>query len=458
MPLLPTILSTHFHAVAPLKAHGLGYGLGSGIGAAFGTSCVSDVGCGTDRFIPGPSAPGRGATSHSDHHLATSDFIFSEGRKSRSPNVRAASFLSSANDVSVTCSLNHDQYSDFLFGSVSKQSSFGGAGTKAKLASVVNAQPNWPLKARSARSFPLSFKPTLSAASAAGIAAAVGQYFSKVDPLGDGEPEEDATGWVKIVPRGLRIFLAADIFSALLIFFSSFADCDVPLRSWLVVGILMGFPYSWLINKIAHQRPMFKYMKMTVTRIRNDQDPSTFEVEGLVLYDEFERRLERPLAVEEYKDGNGWRADLYEDPIMVSGYQVITHTSRNPGLDPVAWTLEASLDGETWTVIDQVDDADLVPRTRGKCTEVFDDLEHLNESIGSFRAAFLAEVLGCTFSLVWLCFGTMWLNMGTEQCIDETPYLWTSCFLMVIGTWSFVGTFIIGIIISAAVSVLMGSK
>merc|ERR1712187_252625 len=147
-------------------------------------------------------------------------------------------------------------------------------------------------------------------------------------------------------------------------------------------------------------------------------------------------------------DGAEWRLKIMDQRELVTAYQLITDLAAQPACDPANWKLEGSLDGLDWVLIDE-SVGQLVPRERGAPTTIFEDLLHLEEATASFRSAFLAEVAANSGAFAWLVAGTVWVSAGTETCVDSAPWLWYSCYLIVVIVWSFMGTITIGLIVSA---------
>merc|ERR1712217_185052 len=125
--------------------------------------------------------------------------------------------------------------------------------------------------------------------------------------------------------------------------------------------------------------------------------------------------------------------------------------------DPVAWVLEGSFDGVDWVVVDERDGVEM-PRGRGVATELFEDMPHLDDATSAFRCGFLVEVMANIASFAWLVAGTAWVSLGTETCVDSAPYLWYPSYIIVVITWSFIGTMVVGIIVSAVSMVALGAK
>jgi len=278
----------------------------------------------------------------------------------------------------------------------------------------------------------------------------------KLDPFGEGAEGEE-TGWCKFVPRGLKIVLAADVVCALVLGGSLFDDCDWPLKTWLAGGILLGYPVSYLVQKVASTRPAFMYYRLMVKRLRGNGQPGDFQLEGVVLYDQFSVPLDRAQGAER-KDGAVWHMTADRSgPQLVTGYHLITHSTAAAKYDPVSWTLEGSSDGVEWRVLDEAVDQE-IPQARNAATVIMDDLSHLEDATSAFRSAFLLDVAANGLAFAWLVAGTAWVSAGTDTCVDSAPLLWCSSYLLVVIVWSFLGTVTIGLIVSAVAMVLLGAR
>lgn len=366
-------------------------------------------------------------------------------------------------------------HSDFLF---------GGSGSRAAGQDSLHAVPSFPSSRGAAP--PLSRREAAAAAPSltwalkqmaapkvsmlAGIGVVGGTVAETVrkkvtcnlDPFSDEEPEEPS-GWTRVVPMGLRLFAAADLLGGALALQTWGMPCDVPLRPWLLGGILLGFPLSRVVQLVAEQRPRYKLYRLTVLRTRGGGDPETFRLGGLQLFDQLQQPISRvPEEVEEGPLGGGsfWQVSLRKEPLLPTSYQLLTHGSADPAQDPAAWTLEGSLDGMTWELLHQVDEEghEEVPRIRSALTRAFEDLLHLEKATTSFRLAFLLEIVCNVASFAWLVAGTAWVGAGTETCVDSAPLLWYPCFLLVVGVWSFLGTATIGLIVSAVAMLVLGVR
>lgn len=278
-----------------------------------------------------------------------------------------------------------------------------------------------------------------------------------LDPFEDDEEEKiQLTGWCRHVPRALKVSIAFDALSALVLGQSWGSYCSVPLKSWLAGGIALGFPLSALVQKVAKQRPSFKHYRLTVTALRGGGDPNTAKLDSLVLYDQFNFPVDGN-SMAQQQTGSSWLCSLQNGGELVTGYQIVTHRTSPRETDPSAWTFEASMDGVTWQVIDDVDGHEL-PTARGTRSTHFDDLAHLEESTKAFRGAFLLEVVANAAAFAWLVAGTSWVSQGADVCVDSAPLLWHYCYLLVVLVWSFLGTITIGLIISAVAMIVLGVK
>ncbi|CAE8618854.1 unnamed protein product [Polarella glacialis] len=83
---------------------------------------------------------------------------------------------------------------------------------------------------------------------------------------------------------------------------------------------------------------------------------------------------------------------------------------------------------------------------------------NFEEPTAAFCAAFLVELAANAAALGWLVAGSSWVSAGTDAYVDSAPFLWYSCYLMVVFIWSLLGTMTTGLIASAVATVLPGSK
>lgn len=372
---------------------------------------------------------------HNNHH----DFL----------GVAGSTALAPAAHVEVPCT----DHSDFLFGSLGSTSLPGSSKQSTALISMDKLVPKLSMMA-GATVFYEAVKPQVIL---------VGNHLwsnvlPKLDPFGDGKEErEPPTSWCKSVPRGLRCFLAADIFSGLVVLSSLFSPCDVPLKSWLLGGILLGFPVSEIVNRVAKKRPAFQWYRLIAKQLRDGSDVKNMKVEGLLLFDQFNLPIHKS-ETEERPENKHWFCSLKFDRVeLITGYQVVTASRGDVGKDPVSWVLEGSFDGVDWIMIDERERVDM-PRERGAPTAVFEDMAHLDDSTSAFRSSFLLEVAGNAAAFAWLVAGTSWVSLGTETCVDSAPFLWYPSYLIVVLIWSVLGTITIGLIVSAVAMIVLGVK
>jgi len=277
----------------------------------------------------------------------------------------------------------------------------------------------------------------------------------KGDPSDEQIPEE-GKGWSKVIPRALGFFTVLDMTSALVVFLTRNYICDVPLRTWLLGGIMLGGPTDLVVKGLAWaMKPRYKYYKLTVVNAR-DVDNTAFELDKLLMYDEFGHPIDG-WGVDPKKEGNHHIVTL-EYPRMISSYRLITSQSGVPGTDVVTWELYASNNGTTWKLLDEQDhhDDDFMPLARETGTELITEMSGLVD-VG-FRQAFLGELIATSAALAWLTVGSAWIAGGSETCVDSAPELWYYCFLMAVATWSCMGTVTIGLIVSAVAMILLGVK
>jgi len=275
------------------------------------------------------------------------------------------------------------------------------------------------------------------------------KMFRATEDDSDDEPEK---GLFKAVPRGLACFATLDALAALTLALSRSMVCDSALRRWLLGGIVLGFPTSLLVHTAANIRPTFRYYRLVATRLRGGRPVSEMELGGLRLVGRFRSRVPR---YEESQAGAIFSV-TFEAPTLVTGYEVVTSRSAAAALDPVSWLIEGSRDGFAWEELDNCEDM-IVPTIRGASTQLLQDMLHLEEST-NFRGAFLLEMVASAASFVWLMLGTSSVAGSTDTCLDSAPPLWIGCFLSVVTTWSWLGTIVIGIIITAVAIVALGAQ
>jgi hypothetical protein len=288
---------------------------------------------------------------------------------------------------------------------------------------------------------------------------AVAGAAKKLDPFGDdSEDAERPTGWFKQVPRTLRCMALADVFSAFVLLESASDHCDYPLKLWLLGGMALSFPTSYMMHSIVRWlRPTYQHYRLTVTSLRGGQDPNSMQLESLQLFNQFQVPINRA-NIEEHQEGRHWYATSRTGPELLAQYRLVTHRFHAPALDPLAWVLEVSVDGVDWK---QVHTCEVPPRdvpvARGQHSKYF--FEHLETNDGAvvaFRSGFVGELLANAVSLGWLVAGTIWLSESTNTCVDTAPLLWYSCYIMVLGTWSVVGSSTLFLIMDAVASALGG--
>jgi hypothetical protein len=280
-----------------------------------------------------------------------------------------------------------------------------------------------------------------------------------LDPFGSGHEEQrEETGWCRVIPRCLRFALASDLWGLFILASSLHLPCDVPLRTWIVGGMLLGFPVDALVQRVAKNRPSFSTYRLTITELRagSGSNPNDFKLDSIVLYNQFGVAIHGSRLRKRLED-NMLFVDITDSEEMVVGYQLVTHRTSNPATDPSSWVLEGSKDGRSWQLMDECSGEEL-PRARETATVLYEDLLHVGDSVSAFRSAFLCEVFATAVSFGWLVAGTSWVSMGTESCVDSAPFLWYSSYFTVVTVWSFLGTITILLIISAVAMVALGSK
>jgi len=305
--------------------------------------------------------------------------------------------------------------------------------------------------------FPKLLSPKTSMLASALVAAStvMDKTNKHLDPFGNDDDEDPDTGWCKVVPRGLRIFLAGDVLSLAVVLKSMGDPCGVPLRAWLLGGICLGYPATYLVKRAADLKPRLRWYRLAVTGRRDGGDPNEAQLDSLQLHDQFGVPVHRSM-VEQRHDGEYWYFSFPEAE-LVTGYQVVTHRTTVPAHDPVSWRFEGSVDGVDWRVLHECE-RHPVPEARSAPTEVLRDLAHLVDAVGAFRKAFLVEIAMTAASLTWLWFGTSWISDGTDSCLDSSPVLWYYCYLVVVFIWSFIGSITILLIISAVATVFLASR
>ncbi|CAJ1427966.1 unnamed protein product [Effrenium voratum] len=278
-----------------------------------------------------------------------------------------------------------------------------------------------------------------------------------VDPFSDEKEGEKETGWCKFIPRVLRVFYWSDIITGGVLAHSLYYVCDVPLRTWLLGGLLLGFPATDMVHRmIMKDDPRFKIVRFTIKKLRSGADPENFKIDSVVLYNRCGGAIHRSL-VDERHEANYWFVDIRDGPELVTAYQIVTHRIEGPECDPSSWIVEGSVDGVTWHLVDECNGESL-PRQRETASQQFDDLMHMPDAQAAFRQGFLAEVAACAGSFAWLVLGTSWVSAGTDACVDSAPYLWYWSYFLVVVIWSFLGTITIGLIVCAVAMIVVGGK
>jgi len=271
--------------------------------------------------------------------------------------------------------------------------------------------------------------------------------------------EEENKGWGKWIPRALGFFSVVDLATAAIVYITRHFVCDVPLRTWLLGGILLGGPADLAVKALTWAlKPRYKYFKLQVINAR-EQGGEAFEMESLLLYNEFGHQIAGPdfAIVDQIKEGSNWMVTT-QYPQMISSYQVLTSQTMPPSTDPVTWNLLGSNNKKTWKLIDEQDhhDTNFIAQARNQACEMISDFTHQDDA--AFRQAFLAELIATSTALGWLTVGSAWIAQGSETCVDSAPELWYYCFLMAVTTWSCLGTVTIGLIVSAVAMILLGVK
>lgn len=272
----------------------------------------------------------------------------------------------------------------------------------------------------------------------------------------DEKTEDENKGWSKIIPRGMCFFNIVDAITAFVLFTTRNEVCDTPLRTWLVGSMLLGSPTSLLVKGIAWMlKPRFKIVKLKVINCRSSEiNGDQFEIEKMMLYDEFGREL----FPQTQKQGNMY-VNTFKYPTMIGSYKIISAANSqgwSAENDPKTFQLVGSNNGRTWTLIDERIDGQ-VPVARNSPGPLYTDLTSLEEDV-SFRQAFLAELCATGAALAWLTLGSAWIARSSESCVDSSPEIWYWSFLMAVTTWSMLGTVTIGLIVSAVAMIALGVK
>eukprot|EP00928_Gymnodinium_smaydae_P038327 TRINITY_DN26461_c0_g1_i1.p1 TRINITY_DN26461_c0_g1~~TRINITY_DN26461_c0_g1_i1.p1 ORF type:complete len:525 (+),score=102.29 TRINITY_DN26461_c0_g1_i1:59-1576(+) len=269
----------------------------------------------------------------------------------------------------------------------------------------------------------------------------------------EGDPP---TGWAKVIPRTLRIFAVTDLLTVAVLMFTSGSICDQPLRLWLIGGLLLGFPVTWLVNKIhKSQTPAYKLFRLICDGTKGDGESTAMSIDRVELWDRLGLLItEQKMASSILQDR--WVAEL-EEPTLLTGYSIVTHRTNPASQDPSAWILEGSKDGIEWEIVHEVEEGNL-PQQRGANGVREDYLMHLGEAHAVFRTAWFAEFVANCLSLAWLVRGTGWVGAGAEECVDGAPLLFYWCYLKTVLTWSMLGTGTMMLIISAFAVVITRAK
>eukprot|EP00403_Amphidinium_massartii_P009483 CAMPEP_0178417776 /NCGR_PEP_ID=MMETSP0689_2-20121128/24744_1 /TAXON_ID=160604 /ORGANISM="Amphidinium massartii, Strain CS-259" /LENGTH=371 /DNA_ID=CAMNT_0020039143 /DNA_START=197 /DNA_END=1308 /DNA_ORIENTATION=- len=276
------------------------------------------------------------------------------------------------------------------------------------------------------------------------------------DEAEEEEDDEPEKGWCKYVPRGLTFFATVDAVGALILAATRNNICDFPLRHWIVGGMLLGFPASYLVHRVAAAKPAYSIYRFTALQLRGGGDPDEMLIDGLALFRLGNLPIESPMT--QQPDGNsGGKSFLVtlDSAEVIASYQVIS-SNGDVAKDPVAWKLEGSNDGLHWEPVDAAEEPDF-PRARRQASALLEDLLHL-ENDNSFRKAFWLEVGMTAAAFGWLMAGTSWVSASSEACIDSAPLLWVPSFVNIVFSWSALGTMTVGLIVSAVAMVAIGAK
>mmetsp|Transcript_42308 Transcript_42308/g.95216 ORF Transcript_42308/g.95216 Transcript_42308/m.95216 type:complete len:399 (-) Transcript_42308:40-1236(-) len=270
------------------------------------------------------------------------------------------------------------------------------------------------------------------------------------------EDEEPEKGWCKYVPRGLTLFASLDALGLLVLAATRNQICDFPLRPWILGGMLLGFPTSYMVHKVAAAKPAYSMYKFTALQLRGGSDPTEMMIDGLALYRSGGAPVESGIAQEtdEYSGGASVLFKL-DYPEVVASYRVIS-SHGDAARDPIAWKLEGSNDGLRWDPVDAAEEPNF-PTARGQQSALLEDLLHL-ENDSSFRQAYWLEVGMTAAAFGWLMAGTSWVSASSEACIDSAPLLWVPSFVNIVFSWSAFGTTTVGLIVSAVAMVAIGAK
>jgi hypothetical protein len=278
--------------------------------------------------------------------------------------------------------------------------------------------------------------------------------------FGQDDPELPLTGWTRLAPRFLRFNLIFDLIAIVTLLISQNSICDQPLRLWLLGGLFLGLPTTWLTDQIVKLGPRYTHYRLRTTMLRNGKSDKESlrqaRIEGLKVYDNIGAEMDEADFVYRYQDGH-FMLDMERGRTMVTAYRVVTDRSADRSLDPISWVFEGSYNGIDWEVLDEQNNVNL-PTARGAVGDHMDDMMHLNDSHTVFRLAWYAEVAATVASFVWLVWGTAKVNAGVVECIDGAPELYYPCWLLVVLTWSMLTTGSLLIIVSAVATVISGAR
>lgn len=110
---------------------------------------------------------------------------------------------------------------------------------KAKTCAVVGAHVHTGSFAPLGREAAHAFLPTVAASALGPVSIA-----PDVDPA--------QLGIYANLPKAINLMLAVDVFAAAVLLLWHASPCDKPLKLWLLVGVLFGFPASGLVDRVAH--------------------------------------------------------------------------------------------------------------------------------------------------------------------------------------------------------------
>jgi hypothetical protein len=236
--------------------------------------------------------------------------------------------------------------------------------------------------------------------------------------------------------------------------------CDQPLRLWLLGGILLGLPTTWLTDRIVKLGPRYSYYRLRATKLRNGatdkESLKQARIQELNILDNLGMPMDESNYAYRYQEGHFF-TDMEQGPTMITGYRIVTDRTGDRNFDPVSWIFEGSYNGLDWEMLDQQNDVKL-PAGRGEKSELYDELMHLNDSHVIFRLAWYTELLATIGSFAWLAWGTSLVNAGVVECIDGAPSLYYPSWLLVVLTWSILTTGSLLVIVSAVATVLSNAR